>query len=96
MEICKTLNMQIKLKRSGGIIGLKQEATAEADWTEKELDALLSSLKREEETNSKQKDATYYSLEVNGISIPIDLNKIPRAHKPFFDKLKANLKPVKF
>ena len=88
--------MEIKLKRSGGIIAAKKEATKKVDWTEEELEALVSAAKRKEEPLSRGRDTTGYFLEIKNESIPIDLDKIPEKYKAVFDNLKTNLKTVKF
>jgi hypothetical protein len=88
--------MEIKLKRSGGIISIRKEAVKKVDWSQKELDELLAVVKRKEEPQSGGRDTTGYFIEVNNKVIPVDLDKIPAKFKPVFESLKDNLKPVKF
>lgn len=89
-------NMEIKLKRSGGIISIKKEAVKKVDWSDKDLDDLIAAVKRKEEPLSRGRDTTGYFLEVKNKVIPIDLDKIPAKYKAVFNNLKDNLKPVKF
>jgi len=88
--------MEIKLKRSGGIIAAKKEAAKKVDWSDKDLQQLIKLIKRKEEPLTRGRDTTGYFLEVNDQSVPIDLDKIPDAYKAVFESLKNNLKPVKF
>ncbi len=88
--------MEIILKRSGGIISIRKEAVKKVDWSQEELDELLAVVKREEEPQTRSRDATGYSLEINDKVIPIDLDKIPAKYKSVFESLKSKLKPVKF
>lgn len=88
--------MEIKLKRSGGIISIKKEAVKQVDWSEKELDDLIDTIKRKEEPLTRGRDMTGYFVEVNDKVTPIDLDKIPAKYKAAFKSLKNNLKPVKF
>lgn len=88
--------MEIKLKRSGGIIGAQKEAVKKIDWSEKELQEIIAAAKRTTAPLSRGRDTTGYFLEVNGESTAIDLDKIPASYQPVFDHLKNNLKNVKF
>ena len=88
--------MEIKLKRSGGITGIKREAVKEADLSDNDLHDLIAAIKRKEEPLSRGRDTTGYFLEVKNKVIPIDLDKIPAKYKTMFNNLKDNLKPVKF
>lgn len=88
--------MEIRLKRSGGIIGVKKEAAKKVDWSDKELQEIITAAKRKETPLSRGRDITGYFLEVNGISTPIDLTKVPAAYQPVFEHLKDNLKNIKF
>ena len=88
--------MEIKLKRSGGIAGIKKEAVKNVDWSDKELQELVDVIKRKEEPLSRGRDTTGYFLQVKDEVIAIDLDNIPAKFKTVFEKLKDNLKPVKF
>jgi hypothetical protein len=87
--------MEIKLKRSGGITGIRREAVKEADLSDKDLKDLIAAIKRKEEPLSRGRDTTGYFLEIKNETIPIELDKIPAKYKALFDSLKDNLKPVK-
>ena len=87
--------MEIKLKRSGGIAGIRKEALKKVDWSDKELKDLVAAIKRKEEPLSRGRDVTGYFLEVKNEVVPIDLDKIPEKFKTVFESLKDNLKPVK-
>ena len=88
--------MEIKLKRSGGIISIRKEAVKQVDWSEKDLDDLLNAIERKETPLSRGRDTTGYFLEVKNKVIPIDLDKVPAKYKAVFETLKKDLKPVKF
>jgi hypothetical protein len=74
--------MKIKLQRFGGLLPVMKEATAEVDWSEQEVSRLLENIVRNENAN----------LEVNGESVPVDLQKIPALYKKTFEELQDNLK----
>lgn len=84
--------MEIKLQRFGGLLPVMKEATAEVDWSEQEVHQLLESIVRNESADPKERDATSHYLEVNGQSVPVDLQKIPAPYKKTFEELKENLK----
>ncbi|KAA6437024.1 hypothetical protein FEM33_20090 [Dyadobacter flavalbus] len=84
--------MQIKLQRFGGLLPVMKEATAEVDWSEQEIHNLLESIIRNENADPGARDATSHYLEVNGHSVPVDLQKIPAPYKKTFEELKENLK----
>jgi hypothetical protein len=84
--------MEIKLQRFGGILPVMKEATAEVDWSEQEVNKLLECIVRNENVNVRERDATSHFLEINGQSIPVDLQKIPAPYKKTFEELKENLK----
>ena len=88
--------MEIKLKRSGGIIPIQKEATKKVDWSDKELEDIIAAAARKEAPLTRGRDETGYFIEVNDKIIPIDLDKIPAAYALVFESLKKNLKPVKF
>jgi hypothetical protein len=88
--------MEVKLKRSGGIVSIKKEAATKVDWNEKELEDLITAIKRKDEPLSRGRDTTGYFLEVKNEMIPVDLDKIPAKFKAVFKSLKDNLKPIKF
>lgn len=78
------------------MIAAKKEAAKKVDWTEEELQEIISAAKRKEAPLSRGRDSTGYFLEVNGTSIPIDMDKIPPTYQAVFEHLKNNLKPIKF
>lgn len=88
--------MEIKLKRSGGIISISKEAVKQVDWPEKDLNDLLHVIERKENPLSRGRDTTGYFLEVKNKVIPIDLDKVPTKYKAVFETLKKDLKPIKF
>jgi hypothetical protein len=88
--------MKIKLIQTGGLLPIKKEASAEVTWSDDELDHLISEIKTKDTINSPIRDAIYHILEVNGKEISIDLNKIPKQHKPIFNNLKKKLTIIKF
>jgi hypothetical protein len=88
--------MKIKLIQTGGLLPIKKEASAEVTWSDDELDHVISEIKTEDTINSPMRDAIYHILEVNGKEISIDLNKIPKQHKPIFNNLIKKLTIIKF
>jgi hypothetical protein len=96
MGCSKSIKMEIKLKRAGGIIPLKKEAAKVVAWSEDELQKVLTAIKRNDQSNTRGRDMQGYSLEANGKSTPVDIDKVPAAYKHLFEKLVASLKPVKF
>lgn len=87
--------MKITLLRTGGIIPMLKKATKELNWSDKEMDALMASIKTEDDDFSKMRDNTQYQLMYNNQTVSIDLEKIPEKYKKTFDNLKDNLQVVK-
>ena len=84
--------MKIKLQRFGGLVPVMKEATADVDWSEQEVSNLLQNIGRNDNANPKARDATSHYLEINGQSVPVDLQKIPTPYKKTFEALQENLK----
>ncbi|GGB83793.1 hypothetical protein [Dyadobacter sediminis] len=84
--------MKIKLQRFGGLLPVMKEATAEVDWSDQEVNKLLENIARNVSASLNERDATSHYLEVNGRSVPVDLQKIPAPYKKTFEELKENLK----
>lgn len=88
--------MKIKLVQTGGLLPLKKEASTDVPWSDEDLQNLLFEMKIKETKNSLSRDAIYYILEANGNETSIDLNKVPKQHRPVFDELKKKLTIIKF
>ena len=86
---------EIKLQRFGGIIPKMQEAVTQVDWSDHEIEQLLSQICRDEDRDSGSMDTTCHYLKVDGREVPVDLKKVPPKYKNTFEDLKADLKYVK-
>ena len=87
--------MQITLLRTGGIIPITKKAEKEVDWSEDEMNELLSHIKLESDDPGQARDATGFHLKNNAGTVPIDMEKVPAKYKKAFEELKDNLKIVK-
>ena len=87
--------MQITLTRIGGMIPMIKEAQTEVDWTEDELNELLTVIESKSEGQDEKRDATGYELTNNAGTFSIDLDKVPAKFKKTFEELQDNLKIVK-
>jgi hypothetical protein len=90
-----TMAKEIKLQRFGGIIPKMQEAVTQVDWSDHEIEQLISHICRDEHRDSRSMDTTCHYLEIDGREIPVDLKKVPPKYKNTFEDLKAELKYVK-
>jgi hypothetical protein len=86
--------MKIKLCVSGGLIPVYKESEIEATIADKELNELIAAIEIKGPQNSKARDSKYYTLEINGKSIPVNPDSIPKQHEELFIKLINNLKRV--
>ncbi len=87
--------MEIKLQRFGGMIPMKQEATAKVSWTDQELEQLIDHICRDDKKEPEHMNEICHYLAVEGREIPVDLKKVPPKYKATFEGLKAELKYVK-
>ncbi|MEJ7679008.1 MAG: hypothetical protein WKG06_14375 [Segetibacter sp.] len=57
--------MEIILLRTGGIIPILKKATKEVDWSEKEMDELIDTIRAANDDPGKMRDNTQYQLMYN-------------------------------
>ncbi len=86
--------MEITLIRTGGIIPMLKKAKKEINWSKKELEELINTIKADDKPG-KMRDNTQYQLMYNDQAYSIDLEKIPPKYKKAFDSLKDNLQIMK-
>lgn len=84
--------MQIKLQQTGGFIPLHKEASTEVSWTEQELQELVALIETRRDPASPVRDAQYFTLLVNDLTISIDITKVPKAYQHIFDDLRGKMK----
>ncbi|MDQ6814320.1 MAG: hypothetical protein M3040_11325 [Bacteroidota bacterium] len=87
--------MQITLLRTGGIIPITKQAEKEVDWSEEEMNSLLTHIKAANDSPGQPRDATGFLLKHSSGTDPINWDKIPAKYLAVFEDLKNNLKIVK-
>jgi hypothetical protein len=91
----KTTTVKLKLIQSGGVVGKTMVAEANCKLKDKELEALMNTVKKPK-TRGKMKDAHSYVLQKGDddtTAMAIDINAIPANHTGLFKKLFENLRP---
>ena len=89
--------LNIKLIKSGGLIGKKMSASAEWTFSDKEWQDLLAAIKREEGAG-KMRDAFHYSVQLGddeNSRVPVSIQGIPSKYSAVFKKLFDNMKAEK-
>jgi len=86
--------MKITLMRTGGFIPVIKKATKEVNWSDKEMEELIDSIRADSDAG-KMRDSTQYQLIFNGRTFSIDFEKIPLKYKEVFEQLKNNLQIAK-
>ena len=72
-----------------------KKAVTEVDWSEAEIDDLISTISTINKSTGQRRDSTDYSLQYNTETFSIDWDKIPTKYKKTFEALKDDLKIVK-
>jgi hypothetical protein len=91
----KTTTVKLKLIQSGGVVGKTMVAEANCKLKEKELEALVNTVKKPK-TRGRMKDAHSYVLQKGDddtTAVAIDINAIPASHTDLFKKLFESLRP---
>jgi hypothetical protein len=87
--------VKLKLIQSGGVVGKTMVAEANCKLKEKDLEALMNTVKKPK-TRGKAKDAHSYVLQKGDddkTAVSIDISAIPESHTDLFKKLFENLRP---
>lgn len=71
---------------------MTKKAEKDVDWSEDELNSLLNAIGIEKHSPGLTRDASSYSLQADGRTVPIDWDKIPDKYKKAFEEMKDNLK----
>jgi hypothetical protein len=92
----KTTTVKLKLIQSGGVVGKTMVAEANCKLKEKDLEALMNTVKKPK-TRGRMKDAHSYVLQKGDddtTAVTIDINAIPASHNDLFKKLFESLRPL--
>lgn len=85
--------MQIKLIKTGGLLGKTMSASQEWKFSDDEWAELIQAIERKQATAKRIPDAVHYALQKeNGQEIKIDIGSIPAKYDAFFKKLFESLK----
>jgi hypothetical protein len=88
--------MEVKLIKTGGLLGKKMSASQEWSFSEKEWEELIRAAEKKEKDSKRIPDATHYVLQKeNGEEIKLDISSIPSKYQPFFKKMFEDLKVEK-
>ena len=88
--------MQVKLIKTGGLLGKKMSASQEWKYSEEDWNELIQTIEKKETTAKRIADAVHYALQKgSGEEIKIDIGSIPSKYQSFFEKLFENLKGEK-
>ena len=88
--------MQVKLIKTGGLLGKKMSASEEWKFSDAEWDELIKAIEKKEKTDKRMPDAIHYALQKgHGEEIKLDINSIPSKYESFFKKLFDELKAEK-
>ena len=88
--------MQVKLIKTGGLLGKKMSASQEWKFSDEEWDELIKAIEKKETTAKRIPDAIHYALQKeNGEEFKLDIGSIPSKYQSFFKKLFEDLKAEK-
>jgi oligoribonuclease NrnB/cAMP/cGMP phosphodiesterase (DHH superfamily) len=88
--------MQVKLIKTGGLLGKKMSASQEWKYSDEDWKELVQTIEKKETTAKRIPDAFHYALQKgNGEEIKIDISSIPSKYQSFFERLFENLKSEK-
>jgi hypothetical protein len=85
--------MEITFLRTGGIIPITKKSNTIVDWSETEVQELLSLIRAD--NMGQMRDETQYQLVYNDQTVAIDIDKVPKKYKKTFERLKEDLRIVK-
>ncbi len=85
--------MEITFLRTGGIIPITKKSNTIVDWSETEVQELLSLIRAD--NMGQMRDETQYQLVYNDQTVAIDIDKVPKKYKKIFERLKEDLRIVK-
>jgi hypothetical protein len=86
--------MQVKLIKTGGLLGKKMSSSREWEFSNEDWNELIQAV--EKKTSKRIPDATHYAMQKgNEEEIRIDISSIPSRYQPFFKKLFEDLKAEK-
>jgi len=89
--------MQLKLSRSGGLVGKRMTGEIQVDISNEEWTRLSSAIKIERpDPDKRKKDAFNYSIEIIGnedSKIAFNPNRVPEQYHKLFKSLFDALKP---
>jgi hypothetical protein len=88
--------MEVKLIKTGGLLGKKMSASQEWEFSEKEWEELIRAVEKKDKESKRIPDATHYVLQKeDGDEIKLDISSIPSKYQPFFKKMFEDLKVEK-
>jgi len=88
--------MEVKLIKTGGLLGKKMSASQEWGFSEKEWEELIRAVEKKDKESKRIPDATHYVLQKeDGDEIKLDISSIPSKYQPFFKKMFEDLKVEK-
>lgn len=88
--------MQVKLIKTGGLLGKTMSSSQEWEFSENEWDELIRAVEKKEKTSKRMPDATNYALQKgDGDEIKVDISSVPSKYQSFFKKLFDGLKTEK-
>jgi hypothetical protein len=88
--------MEVKLIKTGGLLGKKMSASREWGFSEKEWEELIRAVEKKDKESKRIPDATHYVLQKeDGDEIKLDISSIPSKYQPFFKKMFEDLKVEK-
>lgn len=88
--------MQVKLIKTGGLLGKTMSSSQEWEFSENEWDELIHAAEKKEKISKRIPDATNYALQKGeGDEIKVDIGSVPDKFQPFFKKLFEGLKTEK-
>jgi len=88
--------MQVKLIKTGGVLGKTMSSSQEWEFSEKEWGELIEAVEKKEKASKRIPDATNYALQKeNGDEIRVDISSVPPKYQSFFKKLFEGLKVEK-